>query len=153
MNRDIDFARRILQEIEETPFDGGQVDDSLFQVAICPAPPGDFCNGRAVLRLAGNDSYLVPALSPRDPPFELRGIYGNCRVDGPTRRTVSGAGGRLQRCLRRPKVRWALSDAVLSAPTLASDPSRDRPPIMAGGGVSYRCIAPRHETPIGMGFA
>ena len=66
------------------------VDDSLFQVATCPVDPYDFCS-RNPLRLAGNDSHLVPALSPASHPVELTDVHTNCRVDGPTRRTVSVA--------------------------------------------------------------
>jgi hypothetical protein len=68
------------------------VDDSLFQVASCPDDLNDFCT-RDPLRLAGDDSYLVPALSPGDHPFELTDIHGNCTLDGRTRRTVSVAIG------------------------------------------------------------
>jgi hypothetical protein len=67
------------------------VDDSLFQVVSCDYIIY-FCT-RDPLRLAGNDSHLVPALSPGSHPVELTDVRTDCSVDGAPRRTVSVAPG------------------------------------------------------------
>jgi hypothetical protein len=64
------------------------VDNSLFEVV---SRPDDAFPGltEVPLRLAGNDSHLVPALSPGSHPVELTDIHGSCRVEGSNPRTVS----------------------------------------------------------------